>query len=1207
MSGMKLLRLDLLAFGPFTDLSLDLSAGDHGLHLIYGPNEAGKSSALRALRQLLFGIPHHSSDDFRHEHKKLRIGARLRAADGRTLEFLRKKGNKQTLLAADGKSPLDDGLLEDFLGRIDESTFATMFGIDHKSLVEAGKEIVENRGDLNETLFAAGAGLANLRSMMEALEEEADGLFKGGNASRPKINQLLKLLDVARAQRKTASLPDAEWRRHDQACRDGDEQKQRLDADLAADRRERDRLDRMRKALPAAARRKECLNDLRCVADALLLPDDFTQQRREAMAQLPALQHAERQAREELERIERQLAELDLPADVLEQAEAIESLQQRLGSYRKGLADRDNRLLVELRQHQEEAADLVKQLPERAARDADGTICLAIDQRQRILDLGNQHAALVHARNVASDEMARLGKSLAEVQARLAGWAAGGAGQPADSQLLDKAVRQALQSLPLEEQAAASRSELRQREEQAAVDLKKLGHWSGELNAIELLAVPGEETLERFRDDLEAAEAECQSVRGQVENLEARWRDLDRQIDQLRLEHEVPTEEDLAAVRRRRDGLWHRVRQSWHDGTGAVTDDPADVRQEREHLAAEFEAGLLEADDLSDRLRREADRVAAKARLLADREDCAQRLQGAKRQLDALTLRWRSEQERWSAAWRPLRIDPDSPKEMQVWVRRQQQLAAGVQRIREQRQWLADAESRLAAERLLLCEAFAAAGEPVANGNSLAALAERGQEIVRALGRHAEARREQQQEAARLERELPAARERALKAEAELAGWRREWELAVRPLGMAASATPSQANAVLQHVDHARDKLGKVKNLRERIEGIDRESADFSGTVAAVLKRALPAAIDLPADRAAEELNARLKSARAAEKTRDALRRQHATEAGRVQEARRKIESIDGLLDALCREANCDSREELFEAEQRSNRRRTLEAEVARLEEKLHEHAVGATLDGFVAEIEALPDPAGLEVEIGRLDERIAALDKQRSELLEQLGAARQVLKSMDGGGAAAEADEAVQDLETRLAGSVESYVRLRLATVLLREAMERYRLRHEGPVLRRASELFSLLTSGSFAALRPDYSDPEKPVLVGVRPGGEEVRVVGMSEGSCDQLYLALRLAGLEAWLDRHERLPFVVDDILIHFDNGRAAAALDALAELSRRTQVIFFTHHEHLLELASQRLAAGTLLIHRLPGSAAPASQPALEIAAPVKQGTFWVGAS
>ena len=80
---MKILELALYAFGPFTDAVLDLSAGQEGLHLIYGPNEAGKSSALRALRQALFGIPAQSSDSFVHPYSKMRIGltlARMTAA-----------------------------------------------------------------------------------------------------------------------------------------------------------------------------------------------------------------------------------------------------------------------------------------------------------------------------------------------------------------------------------------------------------------------------------------------------------------------------------------------------------------------------------------------------------------------------------------------------------------------------------------------------------------------------------------------------------------------------------------------------------------------------------------------------------------------------------------------------------------------------------------------------------------------------------------------------------------------------------------------------------------------------------------------------------------------------------------------------------------------------------------------------------------------
>ena len=75
---MKLMTLNLKAVGPFTDVVLDLSKGEQGLHLIYGPNEAGKTSTLRALSYLLFGFPQRSADNFVHPNDQLRVGGKLR-------------------------------------------------------------------------------------------------------------------------------------------------------------------------------------------------------------------------------------------------------------------------------------------------------------------------------------------------------------------------------------------------------------------------------------------------------------------------------------------------------------------------------------------------------------------------------------------------------------------------------------------------------------------------------------------------------------------------------------------------------------------------------------------------------------------------------------------------------------------------------------------------------------------------------------------------------------------------------------------------------------------------------------------------------------------------------------------------------------------------------------------------------------------------
>jgi len=108
---------------------------------------------------------------------------------------------------------------------------------------------------------------------------------------------------------------------------------------------------------------------------------------------------------------------------------------------------------------------------------------------------------------------------------------------------------------------------------------------------------------------------------------------------------------------------------------------------------------------------------------------------------------------------------------------------------------------------------------------------------------------------------------------------------------------------------------------------------------------------------------------------------------------------------------------------------------------------------------------------------------------------------------------------------------------------------------------------------------DGGKPILLGVRPNNEEVFVDGMSDGTRDQLYLSLCLATLEQHLSKGEPMPFVVDDILIGFDDDRTRACLKVLADLAASTQVLLFTHHSRVLELADGFEARAGIYKHEL----------------------------
>ena len=121
---MILSRLDLKAFGRFTDVSIDLSAGPRRFHLIYGPNESGKSTSLRAITSLLFGMPQAAEDCFVHRTEQVRVGGLLIDPDsGTSLECVRRRGKKATLRDASDQDPIDEAQLESMLGGINRETF----------------------------------------------------------------------------------------------------------------------------------------------------------------------------------------------------------------------------------------------------------------------------------------------------------------------------------------------------------------------------------------------------------------------------------------------------------------------------------------------------------------------------------------------------------------------------------------------------------------------------------------------------------------------------------------------------------------------------------------------------------------------------------------------------------------------------------------------------------------------------------------------------------------------------------------------------------------------------------------------------------------------------------------------------------------------------------------------------------------------------
>jgi uncharacterized protein YhaN len=525
---------------------------------------------------------------------------------------------------------------------------------------------------------------------------------------------------------------------------------------------------------------------------------------------------------------------------------------------------------------------------------------------------------------------------------------------------------------------------------------------------------------------------------------------------------------------------------------------------------------------------------------------------------------------------------------MRAWARRQAKLAKLAGSVVERRRSCRQGEEQIATHRRALGAALLALGEPPDGPDEpLAALIKRARAVIKTVDHEAVERKKLIETIDTGDRERPALEDAAAAARADWQRWQALWADAMTRIGHRADALPPEANAVLDRTVTLFDRLDKAEEHRKKIDRIGDEASRFAADVRAIAALTapdlLPSSLDALDPKATTiELNARLARARTASQRREHLSERLAEQEKAAHRARQSSAVQASRIDALCREARCDSVDNLPAVEARSRRRQELERNLADLNTELEVRAAGETLATFLAEAEQL-DPDGLASRIVELNQEIAALAQQRDELLKTIGSAENELTRIRDNplADAANARQNAEELRAGIRAEVEQYIRLRLASAILHQAIDRYRAKAEGPVLRRARELFADLTLGSFEDLQVDYNERDEPVLNGIRAGSRQpVGLEGMSEGTADQLYLALRLATLETFLHRHEPLPLIVDDILIQFDDDRARATLAVLADLSRRTQVLVFTHHAHLLDLAQEVVASDMLVTHTLP---------------------------
>lgn len=1176
---MKLLKLLLQAYGPFTGKTLDFSTGASNLHLIYGPNEAGKSSALRAMMDLRFGIPVRSPDDFVHAAADLRIGGIFAATDGERIGFVRRKGKGATLARLNGRTELPEPALavdtsheRGLTAGLERAEFEAMFGLTHARLREGGKILLRGEGDLGSVLFEASAGTRGIAALLAALEIDAKKLYgPHGRAQNAVINEARRRLDEQRQAWREAQTKPAEWQSLNRAHETAAATLAEVNVTLERLRRRENELTELRTVEP--------LLRAQDAAAALLtsftgIPDLAERAREERLAALQELDHAERNLREaqvEAERCAHALDGLMLEPLVLEHAAAIERLVLGVGAAA--------RHRIEVQQQEAVIASLAADLVVAVARLAPGRelreVLQAVPSSADRLVL-DDHLTQVSRLGDRLDQYRQRARVLDQALAfdQAEAWRPT---DPAARQQLTTAIREA-QSLG---DVIRRQSELdRQRREMELVleqALSDVGLTSDQ--ALRRTQPLLDAQIALTKRELTDLDEQIRKVRDEQELLA---RDMDGQrlrLRQLAAEGEVVTAETLRQARTRRDESWTAIRRAYIDRTQHL-DQLALGFEPGRALPEMFEASLSEADRQADLLRADAKRAAGLEECTGRIEQMETRRSEIERQISTLTAGRGEILAAWAQRLKEAGLPDLDPEPLREWQGRRTDALQVAERVGA----LRAAGDRLQEETKDAVTGIRAAllklGQPVSEliSADVAGLPSLLEQAVHCdtKAMEAEAAHNAKEKAANVQRMERRDLDRSIaEAECDLQRHRQALQEWHARLFLASDTIPDAINVRLDELDGVARRAAALSEAQQRkaqVQAILDDLSAHSKDVAGLLGAPAPQVVEDFADR----LRGRVAAARIAEQEQATLLRDQ-----RKAEDKRRRAALDqttqqAILARLCAAAGAASLEELPHREESAQRKREAAAALNQVRQQMA--AASSHSEAELRRRLSGRDAVTIESEREQCRSEIIIREEEQTSARRAEEQARLALNAIDSSDRAALAREAMESAAARYRAAIRPWARLRLARALLQEALNRFRERAQAPMITKASAYFALMTDGGYERLISDDSAGQ-PRLCALRPGGARVTVEEMSEGTADQLYLALRLAALEVRRAAHPQMPLVLDDALITSDDRRVTQILRALARFAEEGQVLIFTHHRHLLDVARAAIGEQAFVAHHL----------------------------
>lgn len=1133
---MRLRRLSLDRFGHFTDhvLRFGPAAARADFHIVYGPNEAGKTTTMEAALRLFYGFQHVEPYAFKHQRANLQVSAEVEI-DGTPRSFTRLPKRSGTLVDGHG-NPVPEAALAAHLGGMAEADYRNLLCLDDATIEQGGEEIMQARGDVGRLLFSAAAGVAHLSKALDGLRTEATEIWRK-KASKTRIAALKRDLAEVEKEIRAQDVTASAWQALKKAAVAAGTAEKEARAARNAVQADAATLEGKRRALPLVAE----LDALRAeIAPFEAYPDRLGFE----LEDLVTLKTDHDRAEADIARLEQALTDLAEHRAALalspslvalsEDLDRLDDLRARdlaaaldLPRRRDQLAEAENAMVRAARDlGAPEGCDPGTLVPSHAqmvaldtARDQLRSACAALAaERQEVSDL----AASRDSAAVALNKLAENRTGRADLGAILARH---------DADTLMPAHAAALQAIASAEQAAREA-------------LDRLAHPGTQFDTLPYCAM----TPQRARDLAEQHDVIAQTLAQDTAARDAHCADAAaRQAQAETLLHDggLCSDDRLAKLRRTRDAQWARHQN-------ALTATTAQEFEAAMHaLDAAQEARIAHAADLGQLRQIGQARAEAEARA----EQAEARLASHLRARDALLAQVTD-----AAAQAGLHASV-RPDEWLDWVQRhaaaqQAEMAAAAMRNTH--------AVRLAQGQALLEALVPHLDMAAPDLSGAVAAARRVAQTERSAREARDAAKERLQQATeRLEKRT----ERLSTCEQAVARAEASWQGAVTAaLGGAVAAAP-----LLATLDPVRDLVAQNAaraDAAQRVHSMERDRAQFADAVAALIAAHGLNACDTPADSFAK-LRAASEGARAA-----AARAQDLD--GRIAEARTARDAARQRLDEIARTvaahatdfppgADVGTLDALRATAQHAVTVIAQRDRKAALARDILSELGADTLASARAMLEG-ESLASLEVRAERCKTELAQAEQRVTEATEARVTAQQAQGRITGDASVASLTERRATLELQLQDAARDFLELSLGHRLADTAIRRYRDTHRSGMMAATERCFAALTQGAYARLTTQ-PDGAGETLLAVDGSGTAKRVTEMSKGTRFQLYLALRAAAHEQLVAQGTCLPFFCDDIFETFDEHRTRAACRVMEQIGRSGQAIYLTHHRHVVEIAQQ----------------------------------------